>query len=420
MDILRLNGKKFIRVLLFTVVCFSGLIGIIATNGPIYPDDPAAAPLQGTKIYDAPTGLKAQQPSLAWNGSNFGVFYVLPWTNGSAADLNFMRVDTSGALQSGPRRIITIPSSFWGYRSIVSNLVWNPDDQQFAFAYAYGKYLWFKRLTAVGGELAYVKIEFPGLPDHEHPHLIHVSLVYNTFNKEYALTFVTREDPYDESRHDDIYITRIKADGTFVGPYARFHAVDCPEDCYYTSLAYSKKTGKYLVSYMKNMPAPSMSHTNVTFIDSNFNVSEHRVFPAFQFMGGWHVQTHYDPRSGDFLVLSDNPSRDLISQTIKEDGTLGSMLTRTKITGSNGYWDKTLADVTATAHNYLISTSARVNNSTQIYGWHASETQHDSTNLIYPPNTSTERYDPYLTRVGSSLYQTWIDDGDVYFGKIGN
>jgi hypothetical protein len=131
------------------------------------------------------------------------------------------------------------------------------------------------------------------------------------------------------------------------------------------------------------------------------------------------VQIHYDSRAGDFLLISGKYSDDLISQTIASDGSLSEVITRPPIPDTNGYFGKTVADVTSSEHNFLICATARATNR-QIYGWHASPTMHGTTDLVFPPDTEKERNDPFLAGAGSSLYMTWIEDGNLYFGKVGD
>ncbi len=399
------------KSLFFLVVIACCMASLLAVNGCKYPEIPQNWSVQGTQLT---THGVARMPQMTWTGSKFGLTFVAPYPSNQAGDIYYMEVDKDGSVLRTPTRIIGIPfDPGMGYLNIVSRLAYNSTDRQFAFVYAYGKYLWFKRLDADGNRwFPFVKLYFPGLQDYNHPHMTDVSIVWNGVLQEYGITFVTREDPYDNTRHDDIYLSRIKADGTFVTQYHLYHAIDCPGDCWKTSLTCSKQTGQYAVAYYKYESSPSRVEAKVAIIDQSYGINEYTVFQGRSFMGARPIKIHYDPRSGDFLVAATTYSKSMITQVVTSNGVTSSEISRSS-NDAFGYI-YSMVNVTDNANNFLMAASL----ANDIIGWHFTDTQHHNTNVIDSPNDNKDRGYPCLKAAGRSLCMSWIEDGNLFFAKI--
>lgn len=395
--------------LTWAIVC--ALAALVAMNGCRYPELPQNWSVQGTQLT---SHGQARMPQMAWTGSKFGLTFVAPYPSNQAGDIYYMEVDKVGAVLKTPKRIIGIPfDPGMGFLNIVSDLAYNSTDQQFAFVYAHGKKLWFKRLDADGNQwFPFIKLHFPGLQDHNHPHMTDLAIVWNGVLQEYGITFVTREDPYDETRHNDIYLARIKADGTFVTQYHLYHAINCPGDCWKTALTCSKQTGKYAVAYYKHESNPSRVEAKVAFIDQNYGVSEHTVFQGRNFMGARPIKIHYDPRSGNFLVAATTYSKSMITQVVTSAGVTTSEISRSS-NNAFGYI-YSMVNVTSSANSFLMGASL----SDAIIGWHFTDTQHHAANVISSPSDNKDRGYPCLRAAGRSLCMSWIENGNLFFAKI--
>jgi len=359
------------------------------------------------------------EPHMVWNGSHFGiVHYHSSGGSGSGAwpDIDVKKVDKNGGIvvsKNGAGSIQHLYAPF-----ILSNLVWNSKNQQFAFAYTKDKVIHFIRMDAslnvIGSPLI---IQFPGLQvdSMEHPRLVDLSLVWNDVKNQYGLTYVTEEHPYLQDRHDDIYISRISASGNFVGPYARHHIVTCPGDCEKTSLSYNTKTGQYALSYFKNnFP---QHHVTLGLLKANGIVSEHTLMAGWNPGWGRETKVIFDDRTDDYVVtaLKDKPGslhgHELCYQIADSNGQpKGNYFVRSGVQG----YDKIISIgnyLSPVKNRYLICASEQQ----QIHCWVAAETGHVKTDIGYT-SKNVNSWHPSLSVV-DGVYLSWIQDGSLYFGK---
>lgn len=354
------------------------------------------------------------EPHVVWNGSHFGIVYYHSSTPGSWPQINLVKVDKNANIIAAKTGVGGIPHLYAPF--LLSDLVWNSDNNQFAFAYTKGKVIHFIRLDAslniIGSPLE-IKFKLP-VDSWEHPTLVDLSLVWNHVKKEYGLTYVTQEHPYLQDRHDDIYISRISASGTYIGPYERFHLVNCPGDCEKTALAYNTESGQYALSYLKN-DYPS-HHVTIGLYSPGGTISEHTLMSGWN--PGWGRATRiiYDDRTSQYLVvaLKDKSGslygHEICYQLAASNGTpVGSHYVRA---GTQGY-DKivSIANFLDPIKNqYLLCASEQP----QIHCWLATKTGFVGNEIAYT-SSSVNSWAPSLAVVDAT-YLSWIQNGVLYFG----
>jgi len=250
----------------------------------------------------------------------------------------------------------------------------------------------------------------------EHPTLVDLSLVWNHIRKEYGLTYVTREHPYLQDRHDDIYISLISAGGAYIAPYERNHIVNCPGDCEKTSLTYNTNSGEYAFSYLKN-DYPN-HHVMIGLYFPGGTVREHTLMTGWN--PGWGRETRivYDPRSSEYIVvaLKDKPGttggHEICYQIAGSNGTAtGAYYVRA---GTDGYDEivSISSFLSPIEHVYLLCASEQG----QIHCWTATDTgfSGDGASAL----TSVNGVSPSLSVIDDATYLSWSKKGNLYFGGL--
>ncbi len=360
------------------------------------------------------TSGTAGEPHLVWNGSHFGIVYYHTPTPGSWPVINMVKVDKNANIISSKTNVGSIPHLYQPF--YLSDLVWNNDNKQFAFAYTKGKVIHFIRMDANLNMLApilEIKFNVP-VTSNEHPTLVDLSLVWNHERKEYGLTYITKEHPYLQDRHDDVYISRISANGTYVGPYERFHLVTCPGDCEKTSLTYNTSNGQYAFSYLENnYPTQKVM---IGLYSPGGTVSEHTLMSGWNAGVGKATRIVHDPNSHEYMVvaLKAKPGsfngHEVGYQIAGSNGApQGSYYV---MTGTAGYNEITSAVpfLTTVDNNYLIAASEQP----QIHVWMALESGFIANDWAYT-KSNVKSWHPSLAMAGS-IYMAWIQDGTLYFG----
>jgi hypothetical protein len=359
------------------------------------------------------SGLDAE-PHAAWNGTHFGIVHYHAATGGSWPQLDFVKVDRDGNVVASRAGLGSLPHLYAPY--LLSGLVWNPQHRQFAFAYTKGKVIHFVRLSEgldpIGQPL---EIRFPGLDvnSQDHPTLVDHGLVWNAVKGEYGLSFITREHPYLQGRHDDVYLSRISAQGSFVGSSERHHVITCPGGCEKTSLAFSTRTGRYAVSYFKN--DYPQNRVMLALLSDAGLVSEHEIMAGWN---GWGRETRllYDDRSDVYLVLAlkDKPgSLNGHDLGIRKASAAGAPTgVRWLKSGALGF-DHIVSASTylgATASAYLVCASEQP----QIHCWMVTASGPGTSDMAFT-SASVKSWHPSLA-VTDLTYLAWIQDGTLYFG----
>lgn len=354
------------------------------------------------------------EPHVVWNGAHFGIVYYHSVTPSASPQINLIKVDKKGTTLAANTGIGSITHLYVPFR--LSDLVWNSDNKQFAFAYTKGKVIHFIRLDAdlkmIGSPL---EIKFHVLVDSmEHPTLVDLSLVWNHVKKEYALSYITEEHPYLQERHDDLYISRISPSGGYVGPHERYHMVSCPGDCEKTSLAYNTSTGQYAFSYIKNdYPKHDVM---IGLFSPGGGVTEHQLMANWNPGIGGATRIVYDPRSNEYLVVAlkrkpgSSNGHEISYQIVKSNGTAQGA--HYVLAGTQGF-DQIVSIsnyLSPIKNRYLISASQQA----QIRCWIATETGFFG-NDFAATSSSVNSWHPSLAVV-DAIYLTWIQDGSLYFG----
>ena len=101
-------------------------------------------PLSGTKLTSNVTTV---EPHLTWNGSDFGiVYYEVTTEYGSyILQINAMIVEDNGKVVKSKKGLAKIEHGYTTF--LLSDLVWNDDNKQFAFAYSKDNAIHFVRLS---------------------------------------------------------------------------------------------------------------------------------------------------------------------------------------------------------------------------------------------------------------------------------
>ncbi len=354
------------------------------------------------------------EPHMVFNGSHFGIVYYHRTQSLGWPSVDLVKVAKDGSTLAAKSGAGAISHLYVPYR--LSELVWNQDNQQFAFAYTKDKVIHFVRLDSSLNPLGSPLIIKFGLPasSYEHPTLVDLSLVWNAVKKEYGLTFVTVEHPYLQERHDDIYISRISPAGSYVGTYERLHIVTCPGDCEKTSLTYNTDTGQYALSYFKN-DFPK-SEVMLGLLSATGNVTEHKM------MSGWNTNdkgeethVHFDPRTGEYFVVALKRKSGLTGNE------LSYQLASSSGTPKGSYFAWSIGqgfDNLVSASNYLEPTAnvylLCAAEQGQIHCWMANAKGHVKTDLATTA-ASANSWGPALV-VGDRMYLSWIEDGTLKFG----
>jgi hypothetical protein len=341
----------------------------------------------------------ASEPHMVSNGTSYGIIYYWSAQAGGWPEIRGLVVSGDGVILKSKTGLGSVNHLYTP--NYLSNLVWNGDNQQYAFAYTKDKALNFIRLDAnlnpIGSPLV---IKFPGLilAENEHPTLTYPSLVWNDVLNEYGLVYVTVEHPYFQDRHDDIYISRISPSGTYVGAYERAHIVNCPGDGEYPSLTYNATTGQYVLAYVKHdFP---QHHIMVGFLTLPYTVAEHEI------MAGWNINTSpqgvkilFDPGEGHYFVAASK-------------GAFGSQIVDGSGNPVGGYAVKPNQSYTGyfsidyiTNHAYLIYAQTTGG---KIGGWMVTESGHGNDLTTISPGGQ-----PSI----SGTHVAWIKASHLYYGK---
>lgn len=329
--------------------------------------------------------------------------------------INVVKVDKNANIINAKSNVGSIPHLYVPFR--LSDLVWNNDNKQFAFAYTKGKVIHFIRLDAnlnpIAGSPLVVKFNVP-VNNYEHPTLIDLSLVWNHVKKEYGLMYITREHPYLPERHDDIYISRISSGGTYIGPYERIHIVTCPDDCEKTSLTYNGSSGQYAFSYLKNDNIKD--NVMIGLYNPGGTVSEHALMTSWNPGSGAATRIIYDARSNEYVVvaLKSKPGisngHEICYQFAGSNGVgKGTHYVKTSKQGYNEI--VSIANFLSPVKNkYLLCASEKP----QIHCWLATQTGFVGNDMAYT-SSSVNSLHPSLS-VTDATYMSWIQNGTLYFG----
>lgn len=387
-----------------------------------------ATPLNGKPLtsYDTSRG-SVREPQLVWNGSHFAVLYLWLYSSGQAGEIWAVKANRDGTQVAGSARmLVSIPfdpadptcgSAVSCYQpGRISNLVWNPDDAQFAFAFSSGKAVWLSRLDVNLNHIYpnFIKIDFPNIPPATHPYMGDVSLVWNAVRKEYALTFIPRNFPIPDPDYD-IYLTRIRPDGSFNGPRAQ-RILDCDYGCYRTSLACDTPGGNYAVAYYREVTfqGGAMLNARIGFLDNSLALTEHDLlvdaWPYSASRDHGAIRTIFDARANDYLVVFTDIQGRLNGRTIRRDGTPVGSSARSS-TASGGFDARFSISMFSGAHAYMFCAA-----DPQARCWLGTNTSQNSGDLFYSPD-SVPRLDPSLVVIDdANPYVAWSQNGNLVIG----
>lgn len=377
---------------------------------PIPRVDPV--PLRGVQLT---THGMARHPHLAWNGQRFLVAYLRDAQNGQGGYVDALEVDRSGAVLAQHLQISWV-DYLPGYDNgfLLSDVVWNAADGQWAFAYARGGIAWIWRSTGPFSRVAF------GSPVAPAPVLVDLSLVWNPVRRHYAVAFLTREDPY-AGRQSDVYLYFSQADGSPSSPMGGpgsggpNHTVDCPGNCARTALAVDQQ-GRYAVAYFKY--EASLAHVKLGFVDESMGfgmqgaVREHEVLaPSSGAVLDAGLRVFADS-SGDALVALARSGAAIAPaglwlQTVARSGATRPLL------GQTGAHDRyfSLSSFLGGAHAYMVcfadgNVRCRLANDTSL----------NTSDWLTPPAGVAARSQPNHALAGDAPYVVWVEGGNVFFG----
>jgi hypothetical protein len=352
------------------------------------------------KEYQLTTTGYATEPHMVYNGTNYGILHY--WTANATGwpEVRMLTVNENGTILNSKTGIGSLPHLYTP--NFISNLVWNPTNRQFAFAYTKGKVLNFIRLdenlNILGSPL---EIRFPSVDinSDEHPRLTFPSLVWNSVLNEYGLVYITVEHPYLTDRHDDVYISRISSSGSYVGPYARTHIVTCPGDCELTSVTYNTASGQYALSYIKdNFPNYNVM---IGFLNLPSTVDEHGI------MSSWKpnvlpagVRVVYDPKKNNYIVVANKGE---IASVILNGS--GAAIASFSVKASQTY--SRYFSVDNVSENTFFICAGDTTNS--IGGWLATSSGHANDLATISPGGCPS--------AANFMHFAWIKDSRLYYGK---
>jgi hypothetical protein len=357
-------------------------------------------------------------PRMVWNGTDFGIAYLLWDQSLYKGDIHILQTDTSGNVIRSVAP--TGANIFTQLFSMMSDLVWNPDDNQYAFAY-FNKQLegvYFQRLGA-NLEQIYppVRIEYPECPHDVDPmfYMEELSLVWNTARREYGLSYIMScagchgKAKRDHPR-DDIYFQRILADGTLLdGSRGRHIGFSAPYSCFRSAMSFNSKNGKYAISYFKD--DYSSSDLMVCFLGKQMQPEEYKVSPGQNYNGTSNIRICYDYRMKDFFVVS-NLSPGFRGWVIKEDGTSVGNSSKNFTGQFSTYFS--IANYLG-GHVYLVSAS----DGFQIHCWLATQSYQAEADLMHTPGNSVHRMWPSLSIVDDMHpYVSWVENNQIFLGPV--
>jgi hypothetical protein len=384
----------------------------------------AGCELKGKALTNWTVPGSAHEPRLVWNGTHFvaAVLWVFP---GAKGELELLEYDANGTVvASVTPASASMQITEYNDRYLFSELVWNPDNQQYALAYYQreSKAIWLLRLDSKLKQLSYVRLDFrPSSHGYEifTDIMKDLSLVWNTARKEYALSYRTSgcSDCHNQPEGHvmaDVFLQRITANGVLLEPPGGRRVVECGMvACVKTSLAFDSETGNYAVAYFKGLDGM------LAMLQPNLAVQERLVFPNVNSVAQGSIRVVHDPISNDFLVAAQSPVG-IHTRVVKPSGLMATPTYRafpvelSKLSvfsvGNVGFLGP---------HRYLICASDG-----RVHCWGATDTQQLSPELLRATDPSVKQMEPFIVAGGvtgqmtSAPFLAWIQNGQVYSGPF--
>lgn len=336
-------------------------------------------------------------PRMAWNGSEFGIVYYDRPAPGTGLEIRGITVNMKGKVTHGPKTLVKLT----GYPSLdnLSELVWNPDLKQFAFAYAHNQAQYLVCLKP-NMDIIGTKANTYSRPIVTEPPS-DLSLVYNTKLQEYGLTaFVTI------NAQRSIHFSAFKGYTTHPPHWLRGRSLaDCHTYSKKTSLAFNPKTGQYAVAFIDN------AIPKVGFFKS-LGTGQIKKHPLSTTTVPYSVaiKIAFDPASGNYAVAKVtannleykivDPSNPGTGKWLHQGGNHGYQFTFTK------YWHSD--------HVYMLCTSQKL----QIRCWAVNDKGPIKPDIIgISPMSSNFADQPCAVPVGLTIGVVWIENEALRFGK---
>lgn len=345
--------------------------------------------LQSVKLTPS---ANVHEPHMAWNGKEFGIVYYDRSAPGSKLTIRAVTVDMKGKITNGPKKIATLAGSYTPGH--LSELVWNPDRQKFAFEYSEG---YMQHFVCLKPNMDVIKIV-----DNSYALILakpcHLSLVYNTKLKKYGLTaFIYRVGKQPSIQFSEFTQHPMWDHGRSL--------VNCSySGSEHTSLSYNSKTGEYAVAYYDgNKPKISFFKSRMGQ-PATFALSTASGLPEA-------IGLAYDQTSDSYAVA-----------TIGYAGELEYKIVNPTAPGS-GTWfnqgkghdnDFTLSKYWHTGHLFLLCTSQY----NQIRCWAVNEKGAVKPDIVdISPLAKSFAHQPSAVAVGLEIAIAWVQDEALYFGR---
>lgn len=362
----------------------------------------------------------ARSPRIAWNGTHYGILYLREGA-GLGYHVELFLVDPKGAQVrfDSPQWVNTISPADDEF--LISDLVWNAADGQFAFAYARDGVVWLATLGKELQTLRYTKIAFAS-PVPPAPKLVDLSLVWNPVRHHYALAAVSREDPYATDRHDDVYLSFVRPDGSFSNPQgtasgqALYHTVNCPGDCKRTALAVSTD-GSYRLAYFKFDGANAQP--TLGWVDEGLGfgqqggVREQPVLsPSYGAVFGAGLRLLADPAADEVLVGLSRNAASIAPGGLWLQGASRGTLQAALSAGGVHDPQFSLAGFLG-SHSYMVCFGDG-----QVRCRLTSNTTLETKDFVTPASGAGPQHSPHHTMGPNGPVLVWIEGGNLFFGPV--
>ena len=361
--------------------------------------------LQGEKVVNRTNTFGA---SVAYSNNRFGIIYAHEGS-GDQFSVRGIVVDRNSRNVIADHSIVTTTKQFLYYATdYLSNVVWNADNNQFAFAYSdyAAKRLKIARLNADMQLIGITTVSFPGLNQDDHPQMLYPSIVYNAVKHEYGVTYVSVEDPYAADKHDDVYVVRINP--TNGGVIYNFHAVDCPDDCMETSVAVND-AGKYAVAYGKGAGGGAGVKTYLGVVNlQNHGHPSPEVECAMPVAPNGRLGMVFDANNNKYVILGSGNSGGMLMQCISKSGTADDVEIKEQAVQYGSSFD-----VGVLSNGFQVFWGSK---QSQIVGQAISCSWISDAFPFQPPDNQTSRWGPSVSVVNDTSYVCWHQQDGIYFG----